>query len=55
MQREPSRTRAQAGLQQISSILGAQLESTPFTGKYSMFGKLFAAYDFYLVRPVSPR
>ena len=42
---------AEAGLQQISSILGAQLEWTPFTGKYSMFGKLFSAYDFYLVLP----
>ena len=26
---------------------GRQLEFTPFTGKYSLFGKLFAAYDFY--------
>jgi outer membrane beta-barrel protein len=49
--REPSKAGAQAGLQQISSILGAQLEWTPFTGKYSLFGKLFSAYDFYLVLP----
>jgi hypothetical protein len=35
-------------LQQISSILGASCELTPFTGKYSLFGKLFSAYDFYL-------
>ena len=35
-------------MQKVNSILGAQLEFTPFTGKYSMFGKLFAAYDFYL-------
>ena len=51
VQREPSKAGAQAGLQQISSILGAQLEWTPFTGKYSLFGKLFSAYDFYLVLP----
>ena len=38
---------AQAGMQQIQQILGAQLEFTPFTGKYSLFGKLFAPYDFY--------
>jgi outer membrane beta-barrel protein len=49
--REPSKSGAQAGLQQISSIFGAQLEWTPFTGKYSLFGKLFSAYDFYLVFP----
>ena len=29
----------------------AQLELTPFTGKYSLFGKLFSAYDFYVVLP----
>jgi len=36
-----------AALQQISSVFGGQLEVTPFTGKYSLFGKLFASYDFY--------
>jgi len=51
VQREPTKAGGQAGLQQISSILGAQLEWTPFTGKYSLFGKLFSAYDFYLVLP----
>src|SRR4051794_32948018 len=45
--REPSKDAAKAGLQQITNILGAQLEFTPFTGKYAMFGKLFASYDFY--------
>jgi len=49
--REPSKAGAQAGLQQISSIFGGQLEWTPFTGKYSLFGKLFSAYDFYIVFP----
>ena len=47
MPREPNAEQAQASLQQISSILGGQLEFTPFTGKYSLFGKLFSAYDFY--------
>jgi outer membrane beta-barrel protein len=51
VQREPGKAGAEAGLQQISSIFGLQLEWTPFTGKYSMFGKLFSAYDFYLVLP----
>lgn len=44
---EPTPEQAAAGLAPISSVLGAQLEFTPFTGKYSMFGKLFANYDFY--------
>ena len=48
IQREPNRTDAQASMQKISSILGAQLEFTPFAGKYSLFGKLFANYDLYL-------
>ena len=45
--REPNAEQAQASLQQISSIMGGQLEFTPFTGKWSLFGKLFSAYDFY--------
>jgi outer membrane beta-barrel protein len=48
VQREPLQASGKAGLQQISNILGAQLEFTPFTGKFSLFGKLFAAYDFYI-------
>ena len=44
----PLRGEAAAGMQQISSILGGQLEWSPFTGKYGLFGKLFAAYDFYI-------
>lgn len=47
LDRAPTRAEAEAALQQISNILGGQLEFTPFTGKYSLFGKLFAAYDFY--------
>ena len=34
-------------MNKIQQMLGAQLEVTPFTGKYSLFGKLFAHYDFY--------
>jgi outer membrane beta-barrel protein len=44
---EPTRTEAQASMQKIKYILGAQLEFTPFTGKYSLAGKVFANYDFY--------
>jgi hypothetical protein len=45
--REPTTAEAKASLQQISNVLGGQLEFVPFTGKFSMFGKLFASYDFY--------
>jgi outer membrane beta-barrel protein len=45
--REPTAGEAQASMTKITQMLGAQLEFTPFTGKYSMFGKLFAHYDFY--------
>jgi outer membrane beta-barrel protein len=47
--RQPTAGEAQASMQKISSILGLQLEFVPFTGKYSLFGKLFAAYDFYVL------
>src|SRR5262249_44991282 len=39
--REPTAEGAKNALQQIGWIAGAQLEWTPFTGKYSLFGKLF--------------
>ena len=48
LQREPTRADAVASMDKINYVAGAQLEFTPFTGKYSLFGKLFAAYDFYL-------
>ncbi len=35
-------------MQKINNILGAQAEFTPFTGKYSLAGWLFANYDFYV-------
>ena len=46
--RAPGRNEATGSMNKLSQMLGAQLELTPFTGKYSMFGKLFAHYDFYL-------
>lgn len=49
--REPTQDGAKAGLQQITGIYGVQLEWTPFTGKYSLFGKLFSAYDLYIAIP----
>ncbi|HEX3902875.1 MAG TPA: outer membrane beta-barrel domain-containing protein [Polyangia bacterium] len=45
---EPTRQDAINSMQKINNILGAQLEFTPFTGKYSLAGVLFANYDFYL-------
>jgi outer membrane beta-barrel protein len=46
--REPTQATASASMTKINSVLAAQLEFTPFTGKYSLFGKIFAHYDFYL-------
>jgi outer membrane beta-barrel protein len=45
--REPTQDQAGSSLNKLKYLLGAQIEATPFTGKYSMFGKLFAHYDFY--------
>src|SRR4029079_8526649 len=45
--RAPTMSAANSTMNQIKEMLGAQLEFTPFTGKYSLFGKLFAHYDFY--------
>jgi outer membrane beta-barrel protein len=44
---EPTKTDALNSMQKINNILGGQLELTPFTGKYSLAGWLFANYDFY--------
>jgi len=46
--RAPDASAAKAGMNKPSSILLGQLEITPFTGKFSLFGKLFAHYDFYI-------
>ncbi len=45
---EPTKADAQRSMQKIKWIAAPQLELTPFTGKYSLFGKLFANYDFYV-------
>jgi outer membrane beta-barrel protein len=46
---EPTKAEAQRSMQKIKGMYGLQLELVPFTGKYSMFGKLFAHYDFYVL------
>lgn len=46
--RAPTKAEAEASMTKIKMFGAAQLEFTPFTGKYSAFGKLFAHYDFYL-------
>jgi outer membrane beta-barrel protein len=43
----PTQQDAEASMGKIKQILAAQLEFAPFTGKYSLFGKIFAHYDFY--------
>jgi outer membrane beta-barrel protein len=45
--REPSIDEANNSMERIKYMAAAQLEFTPFTGKYSLFGKIFAHYDFY--------
>jgi outer membrane beta-barrel protein len=46
--REPTMSEANAALSEITLALGGQLEFTPFTGKFSFAGALFAHYDFYI-------
>jgi outer membrane beta-barrel protein len=46
--REPTQTGAKASMSKINNVVAAQVEFTPFTGKYSLFGKIFAHYDFYV-------
>jgi outer membrane beta-barrel protein len=46
--RAPSDATADSGMNKQKMILALQAEVTPFTGKYALFGKLFAHYDFYL-------
>ena len=46
--REPTKDGAKASMSKMRAIVAAQLEFTPFTGKYSLFGKIFAHYDFYM-------
>jgi outer membrane beta-barrel protein len=44
---QPTKQAAIDSMQKISNMFGAQAELVPFAGKYSLFGKLFAHYDFY--------
>jgi hypothetical protein len=45
--RTPTRADALLGMNKIGYTLAGQLEISPVSGKYSLFGKLFANYDFY--------
>jgi outer membrane beta-barrel protein len=47
--RAPTKAEAESSMSKIKMLAGLQLEFTPFTGKYSLFGKLFWHYDFYLL------
>jgi len=46
--RAPTAAMAKSAMNKPSMVLAGQLEFTPFTGKFSLFGKLFAHYDFYI-------
>lgn len=46
--RSPSHNEAFSSMNRIDYMIGAHLEATPFTGKFGLFGKLFANYDFYM-------
>jgi outer membrane beta-barrel protein len=45
--RAPSLDEAHRGMNKIGQVFAAQAELIPFSGKYSLFGKIFANYDFY--------
>jgi outer membrane beta-barrel protein len=45
--RAPTLAEAQRGMNKIGQVFAAQAELIPFSGKYSLFGKIFANYDFY--------
>jgi outer membrane beta-barrel protein len=46
--RAPDAATAESGMNKPKWVVAPQLELTPFTGKFSLFGKLFAHYDFYV-------
>jgi outer membrane beta-barrel protein len=48
MPRTPTAAAADSSINKASMVLTGQVELTPFTGKYAVFGALFAHYDFYL-------
>jgi outer membrane beta-barrel protein len=45
--RTPTKQEALDGMNRIGEVFGGQLELIPFTGKFSLFSKLFMNYDFY--------
>jgi outer membrane beta-barrel protein len=45
--RTPTKQQALDGMNRIGEVFGGQLELIPFTGKFSLFSKLFMNYDFY--------
>ena len=47
MDRAPTVAEAELGMNKIGQVFAVQAELIPFAGKYSLFGKLFANYDFY--------
>ncbi len=46
--RTPTQQEALNGMNRIGQIVALQAEIAPFTGKLSLFGKLFASYDIYV-------
>jgi outer membrane beta-barrel protein len=45
--RTPAKEEALRGMNKIGQMFAGQLELSPISGKYSLFGKVFANYDFY--------
>ncbi|HEY0711350.1 MAG TPA: hypothetical protein VGF45_01655 [Polyangia bacterium] len=45
--RSPSIGQAQQGMNKIGQVFAGQVELIPFSGKYSLFSRFFANYDFY--------
>ena len=45
--RAPTLAEAQRGMNKIGQVFAAEAELIPFSGKYSLAGKIFANYDFY--------
>jgi outer membrane beta-barrel protein len=45
--RAPTLNEAHRGMNKINQVFAAEAELIPFSGKYSLFGKIFANYDFY--------
>ncbi len=45
--RTPYYEEAAGAMNKIGQVFGIQGELIPFTGKYALFGKFFASYDFY--------